>query len=325
MVPRCVLVERPTEYEDLLARHATREQVRFFLERRDRSLDEVEERHRSFGAARALVLGAVPAQWRTAVVARADLDRFLFEPEDVVTVLGQDGLVANVAKYVDEQPVLGLNPDPERVAGVLVRHPPAAAADLLRDAAAGRVRTPGRTMVEARLDDGQAVLALNEVFLGHASHQSARYTLSVDGRGERQSSSGVIVATGTGDDGLGREHQRRAGRAARAAGARRAHAGVLRPRGVAEPDDRDPDHRGHPHRRAPARHHRRARGGGRGLRRRDRGRPRRDPVGSARGGASRRAPAASGGVRPRRGATAGAPAPSCASPIGGTRAAPRRD
>jgi len=201
VVPRCVLVERPTEYEDLLARHATREQVRFFLERRDRSLDEVEERHRSFGAARALVLGAVPAQWRTAVVARADLDRFLFEPEDVVTVLGQDGLVANVAKYVDEQPVLGLNPDPERVAGVLVRHPPAAAADLLRDAAVGRVRTPGRTMAEARLDDGQAVLALNEVFLGHASHQSARYTLSVDGRGERQSSSGVIVATGTGATG----------------------------------------------------------------------------------------------------------------------------
>lgn len=33
-------------------------------------------------------------------------------------------------------------------------------------------------MVKARADDGQRLLALNEVFVGHASHQSARYTLA---------------------------------------------------------------------------------------------------------------------------------------------------
>ena len=32
---------------------------------------------------------------------RHDLDRFLFEPDDLVVVVGQDGLVANVAKYLD--------------------------------------------------------------------------------------------------------------------------------------------------------------------------------------------------------------------------------
>ena len=143
----------------------------------------------------------MPADWRSAVVARGDLDRFLFEPEDVVLALGQDGLVANVAKYLDGQPVIGLNPDPEHVVGVLVRHPPQAAGDLIADVAAGRARLQPRTMVEARLDDGQAVTALNEVFVGHASHQSARYTLQVDGRSERQSSSGLIVATGTGATG----------------------------------------------------------------------------------------------------------------------------
>src|SRR5918993_3587192 len=124
MVPRAVLVERPSEYDELLARHATHEQVRFFLEQRQRSVDEVLERHAALAATHRAVLGAVPADWRTATVLRADLDRFLFEPDDVVLALGQDGLVANVAKYLDGQPVIGIDPDPQRVPGVLVRHSP---------------------------------------------------------------------------------------------------------------------------------------------------------------------------------------------------------
>ena len=116
-------------------------------------------------------------------------------------MLGQDGLVANVAKYLDGQPVVGLNPDPGRYPGVLVRHAPGAAADLLADVAAARAAVEARTMVRAALDDGQELLALNEIFVGHESHQSARYTLEFDGRRERQSSSGVIVATGTGATG----------------------------------------------------------------------------------------------------------------------------
>lgn len=200
-LPRCVLVERATEYAELLARHGTREQVRFFLERRGIELGEVERRHRAALDARALVLGAIPADWRRATAAREELDRFLFEPEDVVVVLGQDGLVANVAKYLDGQPVVGLNADAARNPGVLVAHEPAAAGDLLNDVSRGRARFEERTMARARLDDGQDLLALNEVFVGHASHQSARYTLRVSGRAERQSSSGLVVTTGTGATG----------------------------------------------------------------------------------------------------------------------------
>jgi hypothetical protein len=197
MIPRAVLVERPTEYSELLARHGTREQARFFLHARGRTLEEIEGRHRALAAARATVLAAIPADWRRAAVLRPELDRFLFEPDDVVVVLGQDGLVANVAKYLAGQPVIGLNLEP----GVLVPHPPAAAADLLADIAAGRAALQHRTMAAARLDDGQELLALNEVFVGHASHQSARYTVALGDRTERQSSSGLIVTTGTGATG----------------------------------------------------------------------------------------------------------------------------
>jgi hypothetical protein len=59
-----------------------------------------------------------------------------------------------------------------------------------------------RTMVEVATDDGQVLRALNEVYAGHPGHQSARYRLTTpDGRTERQSSSGVLVGTGTGATG----------------------------------------------------------------------------------------------------------------------------
>ncbi len=80
-------------------------------------------------------------------------------------------------------------------------HPPAATADLLHDVATGRATLQARTMTVARLDDGQELPALNEIFVGHRTHQSARYTLHAGGRSERQSSSGLIVTTGTGATG----------------------------------------------------------------------------------------------------------------------------
>lgn len=201
LVPRAVLVERETEFRALLARHGTREQARFFLAQRGLDLRDVEERHLHHEEVRARVLGAIPSEWRITTVARPDLDRFLFAADDIVVVLGQDGLVANVAKYLDGQPVIGLNPEPERFPGVLVNHPPEALADLCADLVAQRAVFEARTMASARLDDGQELLALNEIFVGHRSHQSARYELAVGERREHQSSSGLIAATGTGATG----------------------------------------------------------------------------------------------------------------------------
>lgn len=57
-------------------------------------------------------------------------------------------------------------------------------------------------MVNATADDGQSLRALNEVYIGHPTHQSARYLLRLpDGSHERQSSSGVLAGTGTGATG----------------------------------------------------------------------------------------------------------------------------
>ncbi|MDR7276334.1 hypothetical protein [Catenuloplanes atrovinosus] len=196
--PRVVIVSRRSELDELLARHGTRGAAAFFLRERGRDLAEVAARHDALAAALTAVGAAIPADWRRGHVERTDLPRFLFAPEDVVIAVGQDGLVANVAKYLDGQPVIGVDPEPGRNAGVLVRHAPAEVAGLLRRRDGGEERT----MVVARLDDGQELHGLNEVYVGHAGHQSARYLLTApDGRRERQSSSGLIVGTGTGATG----------------------------------------------------------------------------------------------------------------------------
>jgi hypothetical protein len=199
-----VLVHRTTEYEELVAHHGTHGQAAFFLSSRGRDIAEIAERHHRARRALAEVTSAVPLTWRRTRVERADLDRFLFAPEDVVVVVGQDGLVANVAKYLAGQPVVGIDTDPGRNPGVLVRHRPGDAAALLPSVLDPSTGVEERTMVEAVADDTQRLVALNEIYLGAPGHQTARYRLGLEGDGgvvEAQASSGVLVGTGTGATG----------------------------------------------------------------------------------------------------------------------------
>ena len=203
--PRAVLVHRRTELDELIERHATRGQAAFFLSTRGRSMQDAEQRDGAIKATIGVVSAAIPADWRRATVERADLPRWTFDSGDIVVVVGQDGLVANVARYLDGQPVIGINPEPERNPGVLVPHRPGSAGRLLTSTAGGGPDIEERVMVEASVDDGQAVVALNEVYVGQPTHQTARYTLTLpDGRVERQASSGLIICTGTGGTGWGR-------------------------------------------------------------------------------------------------------------------------
>lgn len=204
IAPRVVVVSRTSVYQELLERHATRQQAEFFLKSRGQSLEPVDRAHLFQEMSISRVFKAVPKEWRSAKVSRTDLDRFDFEARDLVIAVGQDGLVANLAKYLDGQSVIGVNPDSLSCDGVLCKHQADAIPKLLNDASAGELQTETRSMVLVRADDGQSLLALNEIFVGHQSHQSARYRIEHAGKGELQSSSGLIVSTGTGATGWAR-------------------------------------------------------------------------------------------------------------------------
>jgi hypothetical protein len=165
-------------------------------------MSEVELRHDLLNQALDQVSAALPSPWRRGHVGRDDLPRFIFGPEDIVLTVGQDGLVANVAKYLTGQPVIGVNPEPGRNPGILARFFAHSIASVLARLVAGKAAVEPRTMVMAELDDGQQLSGLNEIYIGHSGHQSSRYLLSLPGgQQERHSSSGIVVGTGTGATG----------------------------------------------------------------------------------------------------------------------------
>jgi hypothetical protein len=65
----------------------------------------------------------------------------------------------------------------------------------------GQMKVRQISMAEAALNDGQALLAFNDLFVGAKSHVSARYKIKLQNQEEHHSSSGIIISTGVGSTG----------------------------------------------------------------------------------------------------------------------------
>lgn len=198
---KIVIVTRKTRLEELIVRFNTRAQAKFCIEHAGGDFAEYEREDAAYQQALQTVRKALELGLKVQLLPRDLVPTYLFAPTDLVVALGQDGLVANTAKYIDRQPLLGINPDPERFDGVLLPFLPAqvraAALTVLR----GPFRSREVTLAEVRLDDGQRLLAFNDLFVGAASHVSARYRIGWRGQSEPHSSSGVVISTGAGSTG----------------------------------------------------------------------------------------------------------------------------
>src|SRR6185436_822502 len=111
---------------------------------------------------------------------RTFLPNFDFGRCMLVVVLGQDGLVANTAKYVGDLPIVAINPDPARNDGVLLPFQIADARRVVRRVLDRKQTSREITLAEVNTNDGQRMLAFNDFFIGCASHVSARYTIEAD-------------------------------------------------------------------------------------------------------------------------------------------------
>lgn len=201
MFEKLVVVTRKTRLAELIERFHTRGQVKFYIEHSGGDFGEYEAEDAAYQHALAAVRRALEFGLPEQYLDRALVTTYRFAPGDVVVALGQDGLVANVAKYALAQPLLGVNPDPARYDGILLPWQPP---DLRRAVAAvleGRATVRPVTLAEAILNDGQRLLAFNDLFIGARTHVSARYRLRIGGAGEAQSSSGLLVSTGAGSTG----------------------------------------------------------------------------------------------------------------------------
>ncbi|MCE9673863.1 NAD+ kinase [Myxococcus stipitatus] len=201
MYEKIVLVTRPTRMAGLVQRFNTKRQAKFYVEHAGQDFEQFEREDGAYQRSVDTLRGALDVGLPVQQVDRGLVPTFLFTGKEVVVVVGQDGLVANVAKYVGTQPLVGVNPDPERFDGVLLPFQVGGARGAVRKVLEGRARCRHVTLAEAALEDGQRLLAFNDLFIGARTHVSARYQLSHGGRRESQSSSGVLVSTGAGSSG----------------------------------------------------------------------------------------------------------------------------
>ncbi len=220
-----VIVTRPTRLQGLRARWGTARQAKFVLaqaalvdedrqsggkaRRGKRSaakstaadFEEYDREdsvyHRSIDELRRQLDFGLPIK----VLDRSFVPNFDFWSTRVVVVVGQDGLVANTAKYVGDLPIVAVNPDPQRIDGVLLPFGMEKARAAVGQVLDGHGKTRSVTLAEVELNDGQRLLAFNDFFIGCRSHVSARYLLEAGGRNEPHSSSGVLVSTGAGSTG----------------------------------------------------------------------------------------------------------------------------
>lgn len=199
---KIVLVTRETRIDGLRKRFNSVDQVSFFIERRGGKVQDYLAEDRIYKESIALLESELSTWGRVQILDRLYLPNFVFGPEDTVVAVGQDGLVANTLKYLaGGQPLLGINPDPDRWDGVLLPFRVGDVREVIGEVLAGRHRSRAVTMALARLNDGQAILAVNDFFIGQRTHTSARYFIESGGLREQHSSSGVIVSTGLGSTG----------------------------------------------------------------------------------------------------------------------------
>jgi hypothetical protein len=198
---KIILVTRKTRLEGLVERFNTLGQAKFYIEHNGGDFTLYEREHSAYVNALATLRTALQRLVKTQEIERGFLPNFLFAPEDVVVTIGIDGLVVNTAKYLNGQPVVAVNPDPSHIDGILLPFNVQTAIPVVQKVLTGQMKVRQISMAEAVLNDGQTLLAFNDLFIGAKTHVSARYKIKLQSRQEHHSSSGVIISTGVGSTG----------------------------------------------------------------------------------------------------------------------------
>ncbi len=198
---KLIVVTRKTRLDELVSRFNTVAQARFYIEHLGADFSDYLREHENYYQTLQLASSKLSGLARVQMLDRALLPNFIFGANDVVIAIGQDGLVANTLKYLSNQVLIGVNPDPARWDGVLLPFVVWQLQSVVTDVFKGKRPIKEVTLAQVELNDGQRLVAVNDFFIGQKTHVSSRYTLHIDSLQERQSSSGIIISTGLGSTG----------------------------------------------------------------------------------------------------------------------------
>jgi NAD kinase len=192
---KIVIIKKPTRLDQLISRFNSIQQVKFYIEHIEGSFDDYEKEHSTYHNSLENLIRNIEKVARIHVIDWLQLTNYQFNPDDVIATIGQDGLVVNALKYLDEQYVVGFNSDRSRWDGSLAQFDPNEASAIIEMCLQENVKTKSITKGFVQLSDNQKLYAVNDFFIGVANHSSARYQISYRQKKETHSSSGVLVST----------------------------------------------------------------------------------------------------------------------------------
>lgn len=196
-----IIIKNKTRLEALIERFNTKAQAKFYIESSGGNFQEYVDEHDQFYQSFLEIQTKLSKVIKNKVIEKEFVPSYIFSEKNLIIVVGQDGLVANVAKYSNNIPMVAINPDEERYDGVLLPYSVKNFLNGVNSVLNEKFSSKKMSFAEAVLNDGQKLLAVNDLFIGMSSHASARYKIILNGKEENHSSSGIIVSTKTGSTG----------------------------------------------------------------------------------------------------------------------------
>ena len=200
-VEYAIIVKNKTRLESLIERFNTKAQAKFYIERLGGNFEDYEIEHETFQYSLNSLQTQLSQVIKHKTLERVYMPSFIFSDNHIIIVIGQDGLVANTAKYSKGIPIVAVNPDKKRYDGVLLPFDTSNFIEGVENVISNRFQSKTVRFAEAVLNDGQRLLAFNDLFIGASSHISARYRITYKDSVEEHSSSGLIVSTPAGSTG----------------------------------------------------------------------------------------------------------------------------
>ncbi len=198
---KIIIITRKTRLDEVIVKFNTIDQAKFYVENLGMDFSDYQQEDHIYKRAVAKVEADLQKIARVQVIDRSYVPNFIFAKNDMIVVIGQDGLVANTLKYLDNHAVVAINPDPVRWDGVLLPFTAPDAAAIVMELYNNKRKRKEITFAKIETNNGHMLYGVNDIFIGPKSHTSARYMLEVDNRKEQQSSSGIIISTGLGSTG----------------------------------------------------------------------------------------------------------------------------
>lgn len=131
---------------------------------------------------------------------RDRLNKTQFQNKDLIIAVGGDGTFLRAAHFIDKQIMFGVNSDIKHKEGFFMKADKNDFEIKLKQIMKNKIKIRKLLRLESYINNKKIeTLALNEFFIGaRKSYHAAKYVVQIDGKKERQKSSGILITTPTG-------------------------------------------------------------------------------------------------------------------------------